>query len=157
MRTDPTDNGGLFVGRRPGTAPVRYRSLPQRGSASRQRVDTALSVGVAALMVFVNLLFWGPLEAAWLWVGSQVDYQTGSTMLGITAAFVGLMLTLMVGLVILKRLDHVWILVRRAAGHDQRKGIIGPIFAVCAAVGGTLFFLWLFLIAGIGPSLAPSG
>ena len=25
MRTDPTDNGGLFVGRRPGTAPIRYR------------------------------------------------------------------------------------------------------------------------------------
>ena len=37
MKTDPTDTGGLFVGRRPGTAPVRYRALPERGSESRQR------------------------------------------------------------------------------------------------------------------------
>ena len=28
MRTDPTDTGGLFVGRRPGTAPVRFRGVP---------------------------------------------------------------------------------------------------------------------------------
>ena len=32
VRTDPTDNGGLFVGRRPGTAPVRYRDLPERAT-----------------------------------------------------------------------------------------------------------------------------
>ncbi len=32
MRTDPADNGGLFVGRRPGTAPVHFRALPERGS-----------------------------------------------------------------------------------------------------------------------------
>ena len=29
MRTGPTDNGGLFVGRRPGTAPSRYSLLEQ--------------------------------------------------------------------------------------------------------------------------------
>ena len=34
MRTDPTDTGGLFVGRRPGTAPTRYRAQPERGSAA---------------------------------------------------------------------------------------------------------------------------
>ena len=38
-RTDPTDNGGLFIGRRPGTAPVRYRALPQRGTRRRQQLD----------------------------------------------------------------------------------------------------------------------
>ena len=39
----PTDNGGLFVGRRPGTAPVRFRALPQRGGERRQRVDGSLA------------------------------------------------------------------------------------------------------------------
>ena len=39
MRTDPSDNGGLFVGRRPGTAPVHFRTIPERGSEKRQRVD----------------------------------------------------------------------------------------------------------------------
>ncbi len=43
MRSDPSDNGGLFVGRRPGTAPVRFRTLPERGSEPRQRVDGSLA------------------------------------------------------------------------------------------------------------------
>ena len=34
-RNDPTDTGGLFIGRRPGTAPVQYRTPPERGSARR--------------------------------------------------------------------------------------------------------------------------
>ena len=41
MRTDPTDNGGLFVGRRPGTRPIKYRALPQRGDDRRRRIDNA--------------------------------------------------------------------------------------------------------------------
>src|SRR5437763_3107519 len=123
VRTDPTDTGGLFVGRRPGTAPIRYRALPERGSVARQTFDRAVALGIAMLMVFINLLFWGPLPAAWLWVGAQVDYNTDSVSGGIAVSFVGMMLTLIAALAVLKRLDHVWILVRRAAGYDQRKGI----------------------------------
>jgi len=59
------------------------------------------------------------------------------------------------GLSLMKRLDHVWILVRRAAGHDQREGIIGRIFAVSAAIGVVLFTIWLLIFAGLGPSFAP--
>ena len=47
MRTDPTENGGLFVGRRPGTAPVRFRTLPNRGSELRQRFDGSLAGSAA--------------------------------------------------------------------------------------------------------------
>ena len=108
-------------------------------------------------MVLINLLFWGPLPAGWLWIGSQVDYHTDSVSLGLLVTFVGLMLTLVFALAVLKRLDHAWILVRRAAGHDQRKGIIGPIFATTAAIGATAFTFWLLFIGGLGPSLAPSG
>ena len=153
MRTDPTDTGGLFTGRRPGTAPVRYRALPQMGSTARRRVDNLFALLIAVVMVFINLLFWGPLPAGWLWIGSRVDYWTDSVSLGIFVAFLGLMLTLVGALAVLKRLDHAWIIVRRAAGHDQRKGIIGPIFATCAAVGATLFIFWLLFIGGLGSSL----
>jgi hypothetical protein len=153
MRTDPTDTGGLFVGRRPGTAPIRYRALPNMGSAARRRMDTVLALGIAGVMVFINLLFWGPLPAAWLWIGSRIDYWTDSVSLGIFVAFLGLLLNLVVGLAVLKQLDHMWILVRRAAGHDQRKGIIGPIFATCAVIGFVLFTFWLLFIGGLGSSL----
>ncbi len=155
MKTDPTDTGGLFTGRRPGTRPIRYRALPQISSRARQQFDRGLAAGILAVMVFVNLLFWGPLPVGWLWVGSQVDGATGSTFLGITVAFFGLLFTLILGLMILRRLDLMWILVRRAAGHDQRSGMVVRIFAITAIVGGTLFFSWLLFIGGLSPQIAP--
>ena len=84
---------------------------------------------------------------------AQVDYNTDSVSGGIAVSFVGMMLTLIAALAVLKRLDHVWILVRRAAGYDQRKGIIGPIFAVTAVIGATIFTFWLLFIGGLGSGL----
>ena len=155
MRTDPTDTGGLFVGRRPGTRPIKYRRLPERGSVARQTFDTGLSLALALLMVFINLLFWGPLPAAWLWIGARVFYWTDSVGFGIFVSFLGLLLTLIGALAVLKRIDHAWILVRRASGRDQRSGIIGPIFATTAVVGGTAFTFWLIFIGGLGSSVVP--
>jgi len=155
MRTDPTDTGGLFTGRRPGTAPVRYRTPPQRGSSRRRRVDGLLAILVAALMAVINLLFWGPAPAAALWVAAHVNNDGRNVFLAIVAAFALCLAVLMVGLVVLKRLDALWILLRRASGRDQRKGIIGPMFAVCAVVGGIGFTIWLVFIAGLGSSTMP--
>jgi hypothetical protein len=156
VRTDPTDTGGLFIGRRPGTAPVKYRALPSRRGAGRQRADGLLAHGVLGLMAGVNLLFWGPIPMAWLWVASQVEYLTGSVSFGIAVGFAGMLLTLLAGLVVLRTLDHAWILVRRAAGIDQRSGVIGAVFAATAAVGTIAFTAWLLLFAGLGPTLAPN-
>jgi hypothetical protein len=83
MRSDPSDNGGLFVGRRPGTAQVRFRKLPERGSEKRQRVDGSLAGVMVAAMIFLSLLCWGPIPLACLWVGSQMDYISGSVGVGI--------------------------------------------------------------------------
>ena len=157
MKTDPTDTGGLFVGRRPGTRPIRYRALPERGSPGRQAIDRIISVVIQLLMVLVNLTFWGPLPLAWLWVASQVQYQTDNVFFGIVAGFAGLIACLLVGLVILKRLDHTWILVRRAAGYDQREGRMSIIFAVCCVIGTVSFTFWLLIIAGPGSSSLPAG
>jgi hypothetical protein len=156
VKTDPTDTGGLFVSRRPGTRPIKYRQSPRYKSARRQRLDRLMAVGLLALMVFINLLFWGPLPVAWLWVASQIDYLTGSTFLGITAAFFGLLLTLMGALALMRWIDVLWILVRRAGGHDQRQGTVARVFAVTAVIGATLFFGWLLLIQGPGSSLGPA-
>ena len=155
MRTDPTDTGGLFVGRRPGTAPTRYRTQPEPGSARRQRVDGLVAHTVLGLMVVVNLLFWGPIPALSLWVASQVQYRTGSVSLGILLGFLLLLVLLFGGLAVLKRIDRFWILARRAAGHDQRQGVIGRVFATTAVIGASCFTIWLLFIGGLGPSLAP--
>lgn len=155
MRTDPTNNGGLFIGRRPGTRPIKYRALPTYGNPWRQRLDRALATLIMLAMVGICLMFWGPLPVGWMWVGSQVEYWAQSMFLGIVVAFVGLLANLIVGLMVMRRLDLAWILVRRAGGHDQRHGMIGRVFAVCSAIGCVLFFGWLFLLAGPTPQLAP--
>jgi hypothetical protein len=153
MRTDPSDNGGLFVGRRPGTAPVRFRELPERGGELRQRVDGSLANMLLAAITFVSLLCWGPIPLACLWIGSQADYLSGSVGIGILVAFAGLFGLLFGALALLRRLDTSWILVRRAAGHDQRAGALGRVFAITAVVCGIAFAVWFVVIHGPGSSL----
>jgi hypothetical protein len=155
VRTDPTDNGGLFVGRRPGTAPTKYRALPQRGSATRRRVDALIAHVLVVVMAFISLLFWGPVPAASLWVASRIQYWTGSVSLGILIGFVALLFTLLGGLMVLKRLDTAWILVRRAAGVDQRTGVMPRIFAITAAICAAIFAFWFLVINGPGSSSMP--
>ncbi|HEX3692564.1 MAG TPA: hypothetical protein VHU13_04395 [Solirubrobacteraceae bacterium] len=156
MRTDPTDNGGLFVGRRPGTAPIHFRSLPERGSQARRRVDRMLANLLFAAMTVGSLLCWGPIPIACLWVGAQVTYLSG-VFLGILLAIAALFVLLFGMLVLLRRLDSAWILVRRAAGYDQRTGVLGRIFAATAAICAAAFSFWFIVIHGPGSNITPGG
>jgi hypothetical protein len=154
-RNDPTDTGGLFIGRRPGTGPLHYRADPERAGGRRQRADGVLAAVVLVVEGLLCLSVWGPQPLGWLWVGSQVDYLTGSSMLGIGTAFVGILASLFLTLAVASRLDRVWRLLRRAAGHEQREGALARIFAVTAIVALVLFAGWFFVIEGPAPSLAP--
>ena len=154
-RNDPTDTGGLFIGRRPGTAPLKYKDAPQRSGGRRQRMDSALANLVLFVEVVVVLSAWGPQPAGWLWVGSQVDYLTGSVMLGIVVAFLGLLGTLMLTLAIAAQLDGLWRILRRAAGFDQKEGVLARVFMWTAIIAGAAFAFWFIVIEGPGSSLAP--
>jgi hypothetical protein len=100
------------------------------------------------------LTLWGPQPLAWLWVGSQVDYHTGMVTLGIATAFAGMIVSLMLTLALAARLDHVWLLLRRAAGYDQRTGMLARIFMVSAIVAALAFGVWFLLIEGPGPTFS---
>jgi len=154
-RNDPTDTGGLFIGRRPGTGPIKYRGAPERGGERRRRLDEGMAAGVLALEVLLCLTLWGPQPVAWLWVGSQVDYHSGSVSLGIATAFAGMIATLMVTLAICARLDRAWRILRRAAGHEQRDGVLARIFAATAVVAGLAFLVWFVILEGPAPTMAP--
>lgn len=155
MRTDPAENGGLFVGRRPGTAPVHYRDTPERKGELRQRVDGSLASTLFAGMVFLSILCWGPIPVACLWIGSQANYLTGSVGLGILLAFAALFGLLFGALALLKRMDNAWILVRRAAGYDQRSGVMARIFGATALVVAVVFAFWFVVIHGPGSMTMP--
>ena len=150
MRSDPSDTGGLFVGRRPGTAPVRFRRLPERGSAARVRIDKYLSLLVFAAIFLLSTACWGPIPIACLWIGGQVQGLSHNVGLSIFSSFVGLFGLLFGALIILRRLDHAWILVRRAAGHDQRTGALSRVFGATAVIVAMCFLFWFVVIHGPG-------
>src|SRR5215213_8255207 len=147
---DPTDTGGLFIGRRPGTAPLKYRAQPVTAGEGRRNADRFLSGLILLLETLLCLTLWGPQPIAWLWVGSQVDYRTDSVSLGIVVAFAGMLATLMLTLVLAVRLDSIWKIVRRAAGYDQREGALARIFMVTAIVAALAFGFWFLIIQGPG-------
>jgi hypothetical protein len=152
---DPTDTGGLFIGRRPGTAPVRYRKV-EPSSPRRRRADNVLAHALLAVEMVLCLSLFGPQPLGWLWVGSQVDYLTGYVTAGIATVMLGCLTSLMLTMAIAKRVDHAWKLVRRAAGHHQERGALERIFVASVAIAMVAFLVWFFLIEGPGPSLAPT-
>ena len=152
---DPTDTGGLFIGRRPGTRPVRL-PVGTKPSEGRRRVADST---FAAFLLFIETLLcisvWGPQPLFWLWFGSQVNYWTGSVEAGISSAFVGMLLTLFITLGLARRVDHTWKLVRRAAGYRQEKGALERIFVVALLIVGSAFLFWFLIISGPGSSIMP--
>jgi hypothetical protein len=150
---DPSDTGGLFVGRRPGTRPVRFPNLPADAPA-RQRQGNKL---LAAFLLFVEavlcITIWGPQPALALWFGSHVQYWTdGSVTLAIVAAFALMLLTLFVTLALARQVDHAWKLVRRAAGYRQERGALERIFVATLIVIGGSYLFYFFFIQGPGSS-----
>ena len=63
---DPTETGGLFIGRRPGTAPLRYRDVPVQAGIARRRADSMLAGGILTLEALLLSTLWGPQPAGWL-------------------------------------------------------------------------------------------
>jgi hypothetical protein len=153
---DPTDTGGLFIGRRPGTAPIRWRDDIKASSERRRRADGVLAGCLLTLEILLCLSLLGPQPAGWLWVGSQVDYLTGYVTAGIATAMLGCLVSLMLTMAVAKRVDHAWKLVRRAAGHRQERGALERIFAMSVAVAVVVFAFWFLIIQGPGPTFAPN-
>lgn len=154
-RNDPTDTGGMFIGRRPGTAPVRLRRPPARAGRARRRFDRVLAHALLAVELLMCLSLFGPQPLWWFWVGSQVQHLTGFVTAGIGTVMLGTLASLMLTMAAAKRVDHAWKLVRRAAGHRQEAGALERIFATSVGVAVVVFAIWFLVVQGPGPSLAP--
>jgi hypothetical protein len=150
---DPSDTGGLFVGRRPGTRPVRFPNVPGDVAARRRNADKLLSASLLVLETLVCLTVWGPQPALALWFGSRLQYWTGSVSVGILGAFVLMLITLFGTLMIARRIDYAWKLVRRAAGYRQERGALERIFVISLIIGGAIFFFWFLILNGPGSSV----
>ena len=137
---DPTETGGLFIGRRPGTAPLRYREQPERPRAARAGASTPC--WPAGSWPLETLLLHDAVGAAAgrLAVGRVADLpRDGLVGLGILVAFVGMLVTILVTLAIAMRLDRAWKIVRRASGHEQKDGMLESIFVISMVLAGIAF------------------
>jgi len=153
---DPTETGGLSIGRRPGTAPLRYRARPTHAGPVRRRTDAMFAAALLAAEALLLATLWGPQPAGWLWIGSRIFYNTGSVGLAVVVAFVGMLLTILATIGLAMRLDRAWMLVRRASGHEQEKGALERIFVTSMVLAGTVFVIWFLVVQGPGPDIAPS-
>lgn len=155
---DPTESGGLFIRRNAeGNRGLRYRGAPERGTEARRRADAAVAWGLLTIELVLCLSLFGPQPLFWFWFGSQMEYWTGAVMVGILTILIGTLASLMFTVSIAKRVDEVWKLVRRAAGHDQQRGALEVIFAVSTGIALVIFTVWFLVVQGPGPTVAPSG
>jgi hypothetical protein len=156
-RNDPTETGGLFIGRRPGTSPLRYRDKPTTAGAARRRADAVLAAGILLVEAFLLSTLWGPQPAGWLWIGSHVFHETGSVSFGILVAFLGMLLTILTTIALAMRLDYAWSLVRRASGYEQKRGVLERIFVISMVIAGSAFLVWFLIQAGPVIDAPPKG
>ena len=90
---------------------------------------------------------WVPVPFAWLWIGGQVYRLTGSLAADGAVAFLGFVATVVLLLAALRRLDWLWVVLRKRAGYDQEDGALAEVVTVTAAVGLVAFFLWYYFFS----------
>lgn len=144
---DPKSTGGMFLGRRPGTAPVRLPVRPGQASGRRRALDSALAAAILVVEALLAFSLWGAQPFGWLWLSGQVEYHSASSDLALVVFFGGVFGGLILSLVALKRLDHAWKLVRRAAGHEQAGGALERIFVVSFVVSLVLYAVYFLFVA----------
>ena len=154
---DPTETGGLFIGRRPGTAPLRYRGTPVPAGPVRRRVDAVVAAGILAVETLLLSTLWGPQPGGWLWIGAHIFHSTGSVTFGILVAFLGMLMTILITIRLAMVLDRTWKLVRRASGHEQKSGALERVFVISMVIAGSAFLVWFLIIHGPGVTFYTKG
>lgn len=106
-----------------------------------------------AAQALANLALWVPLPLGVLWVASQLEYRTGSLLLGVLAGFAVLMTGVRAGMGLVGRIDAAW---QAASTSPWRDAALGYIATSCAVLGGGGFAIWLLLIGGLQSSIFPT-
>jgi hypothetical protein len=102
-------------------------------------------------MALLTAALWGPLPVAAMWISSQVASENIGVW--VLLAFALVLVFVFGALMLLRRLDNVWILVRRAAGVDQREGILGRLFLITTIVVVPIFTVWFAFLGGMRPTV----
>jgi hypothetical protein len=111
------------------------------------RAVRAASVAVVVVEAVGAALLWGPIPLAWLWIGGRIYALTGSLAADGFIGFAGFVVSVLLVVAALRRIDLVWISLRRRAGHDQAEGALQEVVAISGAFGIVGFMLWYYLFS----------
>ncbi len=121
---------------------------------------TALSAAAVALIVIGGSVgLWVALPLAWLYVGSRVQFATGSLAAALAAAMLGFVVSAAASLLVLGWLSRKHGELREARGRDNHGGVLleGVVF-LSAFAAVAVFAVWFFLFSGSSPiPLSPGG
>ena len=122
----------------------------------------ALNYGASAgltlvIMVGASLFLWIGVPVAWLWIGSQVQGQTGSLGFAILVMMVGAIVSIVGIAWLLGQLGHAHNRLREARGDEpSQTPLLEMVLVITAGIAVVGFALWFFVFAGPGPQIAPS-
>ena len=111
---------------------------------------------VLAIMVIGSIVLWAGTPLAWLWIGAQIQGATQSLGTALAAAFVGVIVSVLLLASLLARLSDLYRVNCVARGLDDPGHVVlEGVLVVSAGISLAAFTIWFFLFAGAAP--APVG
>jgi bacteriorhodopsin len=109
-----------------------------------------------AIMLGGGLVLWMGVPIAWLYIGSQVQGETGSVGTALAVMFLGVIVSIVVIVTLLGWLNRKHVELREARGLESHgQTALEAVMTVSAVIAVLAFGVWFFLIEGPGPSIAP--
>jgi heme/copper-type cytochrome/quinol oxidase subunit 2 len=109
-----------------------------------------------SIMLGGGLVLWMGVPITWLYIGSQVQGETGSVGAALAVMFFGSVVSIVVIVALLGWLNRKHVELREARGLESHgQTALEAVMTVSAVIAVLGFGIWFFLIEGPGPSIAP--
>jgi hypothetical protein len=107
---------------------------------------------LVAIMFLGSLALWVGVPVAWLWIGSQIQAETGSLSYALLAMMSGLVVTVATLVVSLTWLNRKHVELREARGLDvSGTTALEQVLVASAALAVLGFIVWFFGFSGSSP------
>jgi hypothetical protein len=118
----------------------------------RDLLRTGIGAMLVVLIMFIgSLVLWIGTPLLWLWVGSQIE-AASSLGTAVGAAFIGVVISIVVLALLLSKLSDVYRANFRARGMDDPGHVVlEGVLVVSAGITLTVFVVWFFFFSGSEP------
>jgi hypothetical protein len=107
---------------------------------------------VVAIMFIGSLVLWIGTPLLWLWIGSQIQGQSGSLGAALGVMFIGVIITITMLASVLARLSNIYRANCVSRGQaDPGHFVLEGVLVVSAGITLTVFAIWFLFFAGTSP------